>query len=222
MSMLTILRPVFPAFLALFVCFPVLAQKADDAGWVFKSEKEGVKVYYRHTTSVHELKLTTTIQTTVHGLIKLFAEAEHYPKWGYRILEARLLHRVSETEFYYYTLIDFPWPLSDRDIVMHARLHQNKDLSVVSSSKATPDYIPEVPGVVRIRESKTRWTLRPGPNGQLFTEYIVSGNPGGSIPDWAVNMALESAPLNTIRNIRKVVGQRQYQNARLAYLKDAE
>lgn len=208
--------------MAMFAIAPVWGQKTEGAGWVFKSEKEGVKVYYRQTTSVHELKLTTSIKTGVHGLIKLFAEAEHYPKWGYRILEARMLQRVSETEFYYYTKIDFPWPLSDRDIVMHSRLHQNKDLSVVSSSKAAPDFIPEVPGVVRIRESNTRWTLRPGPDGHLFAEYIVSGNPGGSIPDWAVNMALESAPLNTIRNIRKVVGQPQYQNARLSYLKDVD
>ncbi|MDX2133613.1 MAG: START domain-containing protein [Saprospiraceae bacterium] len=211
-----------------FTCFTLLllfavqlhAQNTTGDGWMFKSEKEGVKVYHRQTTGIFELKLTTSINTNLHGLISLFEDASTYSQWSYKVTDSYMVHKNSETDFYYYARIDFPWPLSDRDVVMHATLYQNKDLSVFTHSVAVPDYIPEVPGVVRIRETQTNWRMFPGKDGWLYIEYYLKSDPGGNIPDWAVNMALESGPMETIKNIRKELKNPRYQTTRLAYIKD--
>ncbi len=51
-------------------------------------------------------------------------------------------------------------------------------------------------------------------------EYYIYSDPGGSLPDWLVNMALDVGPRETIKNIRGFVQQEKYKTAKVAYLKD--
>lgn len=201
------------------IIFSLNAQQND--GWTLRKDKEGVKVYYRQTTDIHEIKLVTSLKIPMSGLIQLFSEVENYPKWGYKIMESRLLHKVSETEMYYYSRLDFPWPMSDRDLIMHTRLSQDpKTRRVIAISEAAPDYIPATPDVERIRKAHTQWTLVPGTGGWLYVEYYIHSDPGGNIPDWLINMALDVGPRETIKGIRDIIQGQRYQGAKLAYIKE--
>jgi hypothetical protein len=200
-------------------CSPVLLFSQNE--WVFKNEKEGVKVYYRKTSDIQEVKLISSIKVPLSGLIQLFSEVELYPTWGYKVMESRLIKKVSDTEMYYYSRLDFPWPLSDRDLVMHTKLEQDPvTRKIIATSKAVPNMAPEVADVVRITNATTQWTLIPGAGGWLYTEYYIYSSPGGNIPDWMINMAVDVGPRETIKNIRNIVQQYKYQSARLAHIRD--
>lgn len=205
--------------LLFFISVPLSAQ--DKNSWVLKNEKNGVKVYYRKSSDIYELKLATSLKVPLSGVARLFDEVEKYPVWGYKITEARLLKRVSPTEMYYYSRLDFPWPMSDRDVILHTRLEQDpKSRAVMSISSAAPDYIPEVKGVVRVRKADTKWTLIPGGGGWLYAEYYLHSDPGGNIPDWAINLALDVGPRETVKNMRKILAGPDYQNTKLAHIKE--
>ncbi|MEO6037726.1 MAG: hypothetical protein ABIQ93_04875, partial [Saprospiraceae bacterium] len=90
---------------------PVYSQGSD--GWLLKNDKDNVQVFYKKTDDVQEIKLVTSLKTTLSGLVHLLSDVENYPNWGYKVMESRLLKRVSDTEMYYYTRLDFPWPLAD-------------------------------------------------------------------------------------------------------------
>lgn len=107
------LRLLFSAFLPL-LAFCLQAQNTED--WKLKSDKNGVKVYYRSTGDVHEIKLRYRMKARMSNLMHVLNEVETYPVWGYKVAESHLVKKVSDNEMYYYTLIDFPWPLSDRDM----------------------------------------------------------------------------------------------------------
>ncbi len=192
-----------------------------NSGWTLKNDKDNVKVFYKKTASVQEIKLVTSLKTTLPGLVDLLSEVENYPTWGYKVLESRLLKRVSDTEMFYYTKLDFPWPLADRDLIMHTVLKQDPTTHRVSStSTAVPNYLPEVPDIVRITEANTQWLLVPGKDGWVYVEYFLHTNPGGNIPDWAVNMAIDVGPRETIKGLRNLLPQTRYQAARLEYIRD--
>jgi len=198
---------------------PIFLFAQDTDGWVFKNQKDGVKVYYRKTSDVHELKLVTSLKVSLSGLVTLLSEVDNYPKWGYKVLEAREIKKVSEWETYYYSKLDFPWPLDDRDVVVHSRIEQDPiTRKVTSTSVAKPDLLPTQKGVVRMRDAHTTWTLVPGTGGWTYIEYYIYSNPGGSLPDWLVNMALEVGPRETIKSIRNFVQQEKYQRVKLAHL----
>jgi hypothetical protein len=213
-------KKLLPLFIAiLFSPIFLFSQSSND--WVFKNEKEGVKVYYRKTSDVHELKLVTSLKVSLSGLVTLLSEVENYPKWGYKVSESRELKKVSANESYYYSKLDFPWPLDDRDVVVRSTIVQDPvSRRVTATSIAYPDYLPVNKGVIRMRNAKTTWTLVPGQGGWTYVEYFISSDPGGSLPDWLVNMAIDVGPRETIKNIRNFVRQEKYQTAKLAYLKD--
>jgi hypothetical protein len=188
--------------------------------WALKATKDGVNVYTRNSSSnVQELKLTTTLQTSLSGIAQLLSEVELYPKWGYKISEARVVKRISPNELYYYSRIDFPWPMSDRDVVMHTKLTQDPKTHVITAvSTAVPNLLPEVKDVVRLHKASTRWVITPQADGKLATEYYIHSDPGGSLPDWLVNMAIDVGPRETIKNMRGLLAQSRYRNARLAHV----
>ncbi len=206
-------------FSILFTTNFIVAQNTD--GWVFKNEKEGVKVYYRKTSDVYELKLITSLKVKLSGLVTLLSEVDNYSKWGYKVAESRVIKKVSEWETYYYSRLDFPWPLDDRDIVVHSKIVQDPiTRRVTATSIAEKGLFPEQIGVVRMQNAHTSWTLLPGPGDWTYVEYYIYSDPGGSLPDWLVNMALDVGPRETIKNIRSFVRQEKYQNIKLSHLKD--
>ena len=134
------LRPIIVFLLSLTSFFTM----AQGDGWVLKSEKDGIKVYFKKTSDVYEVKLATSIQTSLSGIVHLLDDVGNYPKWGYKVVESTLLKKVNDKEMYYHSKFDFPWPLDDRDIIMHTHLEQDAKTNVIHTySTAAPTYIPE-------------------------------------------------------------------------------
>lgn len=203
----------------LFICGNLTAQSSD--GWTLKNDKEGIKVYYKKTSDIHEVKLVTSIQTSLSGIIQLFSEVENYPKWGYKVTSSKLLKKVNDKEMYYQSKLDFPWPMDDRDVVMHTKLVQDeKTKAIYSTSTSAPAFIPAEKDYLRIVTSNTKWTLIPGPGGWVYVEYYIYSNPGGSIPEWLVNMAIDVGPRETVKNLKTMLNYPQYKNAKLAFIKE--
>jgi hypothetical protein len=213
-----------PGFLGLLLglfLLPAFGFAQNGDGWVFKNEKDGVKVYYKKTSDVHEIKMVTSMKASLSGIVQLLNEVENYASWGYKISEARLLRRTSDKEFYYYSKIDFPWPLSDRDIIVQAKVEQDSVTKrVTSTSHSKPNYLPENKDVVRIKTTTTRWTVVPGTGGWCYIEYYIYSDPAGNIPDWLVNMAIDVGPLETLSRMRNMLQQPKYRTAKLAYIKE--
>jgi hypothetical protein len=78
---------------------------------------------------------------------------------------------------------------------MHNKVQQDPvSGKVTATSTSTPSMAPEKSDAVRIKDAKTVWTIYPGSGGWLYVEYYVYSNPGGNLPDWLVNMALDVGP----------------------------
>lgn len=180
-----------------------------------------MKIYYRKTSDVHELKLATTLNASLSGVAQILDEVQYFPKWGYKISETRLVKRISPTEMIYYARVDFPWPLSDRDLVLHTKLHQDPEhRTITSTSVAESGHVPEYKGIVRMHKANTKWTVRPGSGNNLQLEYYLYSDPGGSLPDWVVNLALDMGPRETINRMRETLKEPRYHNVKLAHIKE--
>lgn len=189
--------------------------------WELRKETDGVKIYQRQTAAGHEIKLLTTFQYSLSAMVALFNNVADYPRWGYKVQQSRLLKRLNDNEFYYYQQFDFPWPLTDRDVVMHSRISQDPATHVVTlHSEAAPDYLPENDGFVRVRKANVQWTLTPLSANLIQAEYWLNSDPGGLLPDWTVNLAADTGPVQTVQNMKKVLAEEQYRAARLAYIKE--
>lgn len=188
--------------------------------WVFKKEKDKIRVYTKKMPDgITAIKLTASVQSTLSGVVQLFYDVEDYESWGYKMAEARLIKRYSPFEHHYYARFDFPWPLADRDIVLHSKMVQDADTKTIHiDNNAVNGFVEEQKGVVRIRQARTQWYFFAPKNGWLYLEQYVVSDPGGDVPDWATDFAIDSGPVETIKGVRNRLKTERYQHAKVSHI----
>ncbi len=205
--------------LAMLASEAVMAQ--NHSSWEYKGEQDGIKIYHQKTPGLLHIKLVMRVKAPLSGIAELFADADNYRVWGYKMSESRLLRRASSHELWYYAKYDFPWPMEDRDIILHSKLEQDpKSRKMTITNTPYPTYLPENKGVTRIKNSTTRWVFTPEENGWVKVEQQLSTDSAQSMPDWLVKMTADTGPRETAKAVRKTLQQTRYQVAQLAHIID--
>lgn len=175
---------------------------------ILRKDKDSVKVYVckaKHT-KFKLIKAEFTVNASVNQMIAMWLDAENYNNWQYNTTNARLVKQLSENEIIYYTEVVAPWPMSNRDLVVHLKISQDektKALTVIGKSVA--DYIPRKDELVRIPLSISSWRVTPISESKQTVEYSMELDPGGTVPAWMVNMVAAEAPYITFKNFREKI-----------------
>jgi hypothetical protein len=191
--------------------------------WDFWKERDGVKVYTRLNSGskLKELKMETVYKGSLASFVAVLQDLSSYERWVYANKEAKLVDYISDTEQIYYGVTDFPWPMSDRDYVVHNKIWQDpKTLEFNSLSIAQSDLLPEKEGIVRVSTLRARWTLTPKRIGEFNVVYTVKSDPEGSIPTWMTNMMLDVGPFKTLKNLELETQKAQYKYASFDFIKE--
>jgi hypothetical protein len=204
------------------ICSLMPAQQ--DKDWEQVSEKDQIKVYTKEVQGhkVKSMKMTCQIDgESLSSFVAVFQDMSSYPDWVYSSSEPGLLERISDQEIYYYVRSKFPWPLSDRDFVVHNKVWQDPEThTFYSRSKVLNDYLDEVDGVVRINEFEAAWEITPLSNGRYDLEYTFYTDPGGNIPNWLVNHFLDIGPFKTIKSLEAEAQKPKYSNASFTFVNE--
>lgn len=146
-----------------------------------------------------------TVYTTPQKFMNFINDVDSYVNWVYKCEASEVLERINHEEMIYYSRSDLPWPISNRDIVMYSVTKQDPRTGGVHiHSTAIPDHIPLKDDVVRVEEVISDWVITPSSDGQsIFIEYNLVSDPGGSIPTWLINMAIDKGPKDTIETIKE-------------------
>lgn len=204
----------FIGILLAFCSFQLLGQNDEQvstldkkAEWHLAKDQGGVKVYTRliEGASIKEFKATTTVKSPMYKLVNLIDKVADYPDWQANIVSAKVIKQVNENEFYAHYTTDVPWPLTDRDLVVYSKKTIDSTGVVTYEIKGAPHFITTKTGFVRIKDSKGKWQFTPMKNGEIAVLHQFVGDPGGSIPDWLVNMFVVSGPHKTLMNLKSKV-----------------
>ena len=212
----------FLFFLAFLLTFSSIGY-AQSNPWELKSKKGDLEVYYRDApdSDFKELKITTQLDAPLSTVIAAMSDVDAFPDWVYKCSEAVNLKQVSDTELYYYVRMDLPWPFHDRDLISHSTLRQDPDTKVViSEGYAVPNYVDEKKDVIRVPTNNIKWVITPLDNGLIDIEYTLKSSPGGSVPAWLMNLAIDHGPVQTMLKFKEMLKMDKYQNQKLAYIRD--
>jgi len=212
-----------PKLLWLFVLLNLgsILTAQNHAPWKFRHDRHGVQVYTRKdsTTGILELKLRTEAQAKLSQLVAFTNDIPNLKTWAYRLKNAYMVRKVSDTEGYLYMLSDFPAPFSDRDVILHFVIKQDPiTKQVISSSQSAYNFIPENDGIVRVKIIETKWTFTPISDGKVRLEYQIKSDPAGSIPKWLVNLAADEAPVRSMLALKKILAN--YHHVNVDFIKD--
>lgn len=178
--------------------------------WEQVLEEDGITVYARDNgTALPTFRGEGLIHANILQILAVFRDDARHEEWMASCKESTIIKRLSELEAYVYNRTAAPWPVSDRDVVIHAKL--SYDLNKLEAwnrfrSVELPSH-PEVEGVVRMPSLQGFYHLVVVNQDTTAMVYQVDSNPGGMLPEWLVRMATRKLPLTTIQNLRKQVAK---------------
>ncbi|MGH7901708.1 MAG: START domain-containing protein [Thermodesulfobacteriota bacterium] len=211
---------LFKTIMLFSTLFSLAFASAED--WELIKDKDGIKVYTRTIadSKIKEFKGVTTIRAPLDSILGVLNDTDACPKWVHNCKDPLKLRDVSFNEGYIYQVINFPFPVKDRDLILHSKMKHDPVTKVVTIQLTSkPDYISETKNV-RIKKSRGSYFISPLSDFTYEVTWQHHTEPGGSIPKWLVNKLIVDTPFNTLRNLRSIVQEEKYKKATLKYSPD--
>jgi ribosome-associated toxin RatA of RatAB toxin-antitoxin module len=208
--------------LCYFLLVAFIQEKAGEE-WHLKKYEQGISVYTRHAehSKLKELRSDFQVKTSLSSIVALLNDFESYPDWVYHCEKSYAALKISDKEFIQYQSVKAPWPVENRDIVIHKKFTQDPITKVVIQRiNGMPDYLPNVAGHIRVKVFKATWIITPLKGGMVNLEYQLLVDPSGSLPLWLVNLAVVDGPFDTEVNMKEMLMKEKYRNAKVAYIKE--
>jgi len=194
--------------ITLLLMHPSTAQ--DDC--FLRKDSDGIKVYLCETDASPFKQIKVYFET--EGSLAEYASGvmniKNYKKWQNSIIKIEVLKKITERELIYYSEVDAPWPITNRDLIFHIKLNQNLTSKVLTVTlEQLPTYIPKKEDLVRIPSAISTLTVTPIGDNRLSVSYILQVDPGGDIPPVLANLFAANTPWNTFNNFRKMLESKE-------------
>lgn len=189
--------------------------------WELKSDREGIAVYTRlyPGSKFKAVKVYCTLPATLSQLVAVILDVNTGAQWLYSTKSSSLLKQVSPSELYYYSEVNVPWPVNNRDFIAHLIVSQDARTKTVTVNGPTvADYIPHKKDVVRVARSDGQWIISPVDKNHIKVEYTLQVDPGGSVPAWLINLFATKGPYESFRNLKQHLQKPQYSNIHLPFI----
>ena len=208
-------------FIFLCILTPLLVDA--QASWILKKDKEAIKIYTRdaENSSFKSVKVTCTIPGTLSQLTALLLDVSAHERWVYNTKTSYLVKQVDDNQQIYYSEIDLPWPLANREIVVLMKIVQDPVSKIMQVDiENAENKIPVKSGTVRVPASSVRWHVTPLAGNKLGIEYYGKADPGGSVPGWVANPFTTKGPFETFKRLRQEITSPAYAKASFNFIKE--
>ena len=191
-----------------FIPFFCISTAFAQASWKLTKNKDGIQVYQKDAknSNFKSIKVECTLPGNFDKLVNVINNINQYKDWVYNNKTTSLLKRLNAYEFIYYTEAYLPWPLDNRDAVMHTKITRdslNRFLRI--NSVAVPNYIQAKDGKVRIRSSDINWYVTRLSSNSIHIVYTFETDPGGNVPAWLVNSFADKGPFETFKKLGEIL-----------------
>ena len=179
--------------------------------WKLSKDQDGIKVYLSEVkhSKFKNIKVECTLEGTYDKLMAILNDVPNQKNWVYNNIGSSILKRVDTTEFYYYSKTHLPWPMTNRDAVIHFKMNKdslNRFLKI--SAVSVPGYTAEQKGMVRVPRSNISWYVTMPSAKTIRIVYIFDAEPGGTLPAWAVNMFTDKGPYESFKKLSELLKRR--------------
>ena len=190
---------------------------------MLKKDKDGIQVYNSKTTEskFKVVRVTCMINAGISQLAAVLLTPVRQPEWVIATKSSTLLKTLGPSRIYYYTEINLPWPVSNRDMVAEMSITQNQVTKNLTIRANNIDHIlPEKEGKVRIPFSQAIWEVTPIAIDKIKIDYTIRLDPGGEVPAWLVNLFTINGPFETFQKLKKIIQDKQFRNKKFDFIKE--
>ena len=176
--------------------------------WKLSKNKDGIKVYVAENpkSKFKSIKVECTLHGTFDKLIAVLTNVDRLKDWAYNIKTSYLIKKITPYDLYYYMETSIPWPMSNRDAVVHLRIMKDSLQRFVKiSAISEPLFIPERDDKVRIPRSNVNWYVTMPAKNTISIIYTFEADPGGNLPAWVANSFADKGPYESFKKLSEML-----------------
>jgi ribosome-associated toxin RatA of RatAB toxin-antitoxin module len=168
--------------------------KNDIKVWTYQDQKNPVMLY----------KAETIFDVPMQNAASLVIDVDNAVKWVPYMHSIKVLSRDDRKgEFTLYMVLDFPFPLKDRDLIVQGKMSRDENGMITIKNKAISQGYPKNPNYVRLTHYEGDWTFKEvAPNKVKVSTYGYA-NPEGALPISIVNMFVQQQPYQMLQRMKK-------------------
>jgi hypothetical protein len=175
--------------------------------WSLVNNENWIQIYKSNmsNSSYKRIKVECTVEGSVDKLLRILNDVNNHKNWIYNTKNAYIIKRVNANEYYYYTETSLPWPMQNRDAVVHIKFQKETNGLLTIAAAGEPTYLPEINGKVRVPRSANSWQVTPVGTNKIHIVYIFEADPGGHLPPWLVNTFVNKGPYESFRKLAEIL-----------------
>ncbi|MGO1691452.1 MAG: START domain-containing protein [Marinobacter sp.] len=196
----------------------------DSEAWSLREESGGIRIYTmdQNDSSFQVFKAEALLDAPIEAVMAVMVNPTSCMEWVLNCSESYGVGKGNFNDRHAYSVNDMPWPVTDRDYVLHIRTQGDEasgqitmKMSAISGKRA------EYSNRVRVDRSDTLYRFIPEDNKTRMI-WLQHTDPNGSLPGWLVNTLLVDIPMSSIEELERVSGMERYQGFRLLYNQDGQ
>jgi len=127
-------------------CFFGILQPVYADNWRLDKDENGIKISTRAVqgSAIREIKGELTVDSSLDSVMAVFDDIPNFPRWNDQSTKAILLQRVSARERYHYQNMNMPFPVQDRDLLIHSKISQSGN-TIFVRLRAAADFCKKSP-----------------------------------------------------------------------------
>lgn len=197
------------ALVITWVMFVACQQGNAQPAWELTKDNDGIRVYTRAEkgSAYKSFKAVARFHASAKDIVDVLRDADRYADWYGFTKTAKLLTRENDVQYHYVETI-FPWPYQNRDLIYKMWEEVADAKMIILHVVGIPDFLPQVPDVVRMKKAQGQITLTAVTNNETEVVYEFHSEPGDNIPPWLANRSISELPWKTLSGLRKVLSKR--------------
>ena len=191
--------------------------------WKIISSDQGMQLFEKQHTkgSLVPLKAEMILPFSIEEVACVLTDTSRKKQWAPSLVKNSILKEPSIYERIEYLIVDFPWPLLDRDFLFHVEVNvsdDSKEINIIARSIIDDTLAPET-HLVRgfIHESSMVLTDE---NEQTKLSITTYTDPKGKLPKWVVNLFTRILAPSTLNRFRHQVELNLYGEHEINRIKD--
>lgn len=181
---------------------------ATEADWVLAQDEDRIQLYTRPIadSDFFEVKATALINAPITVVATAMGDGEGCEEWRPMCKSSEILSTLSDTEQLVYMVLDLPWPVADRDMVIRSIAHIDAatrtvtvQLESASSEHPEQDYVRAV--------TNGRYEIQALGEEQVELTYIMHTDLGGDLSADMINPRLVSTTYEDIKRLQDLAEQ---------------
>jgi hypothetical protein len=190
-----------------FVSTNTFSSKLSEIDWILKSSKEGINIFkpisYKHPSGLVPLRFKAVLKYNISKVLSVLDDSKRKYEWMPGIREIIELDKPNKKEKIVYYRYKTPWPLSERDFIVHNTgefdVKSKTVLVTIHSVEHLRDPKPSdtVRGISYDGYSKIRFIDK----NTTEVEMAFLNDFKGSIPKFIINFVQSKWPYKFMKNL---------------------